>query len=259
MTIRRLNYTGRQRIRRDDVVVTLAARDGGPPTISVLLDLESYSLPESALVSVEAYRRTWLRRIPLGPVSTVGVGELGPFDLEGIHDAAGVKFRVKVSTTQPAEERGQLLAAADRLSPEAGKDTPEEVVSLLPVQEADLGDVVWRVDCDPAEGPVLQVNRQLGRLATREPQFRALVLTAALQQVMDAARLIGGRADDIEDDEGDWRGDWLRFGRALAGPWPRTTMDHEEWTEWCATVAKRFATRHRFQQMYSDWSEERES
>lgn len=262
MTIRRLNFTARQRIRRSDVVITLEARDGGQPTFSVLLDLDKYHVPASALVSVEAYRGPWMCRKALGTASTVSANELGPYELDRIDDAAGVKFRVKVSATEPPEERGRILAAADRLAAEAGKGIPKETVSMLPLQRADLGELVWRVDCDSAEGPILLINRQLELGCSREPQFRALVLPAALQQILDAARLLGGMADDVVDDENDWRGDWLRFGYALAGAWPSTPLSGDadaEWENWCQTVTSAFAARHRFLQTYVDWREERES
>lgn len=253
MTVRRLNFTGRHRIRREDVVITISVHDGGTPSFSVLLDLKDYNLPNDALVSVEAYRRTWIQRHHLGHAGAVSASEHGPFILDGLQDAAGVKFRVKVSAEKASDLRGQLLAGADRLVPTASPDTPQEVVSLLPVGEADLGELVWRVDCDAATSPVLQVSRELGRGIARTPYFHALVFPSALQQILDAARLIGGRPDDVDED--DWRLDWLHLGLGLAGPWPTSPMDHEDWDDWCKDVVSRFAARHSLQRRYADWFE----
>jgi hypothetical protein len=254
MTVRRLNFTGRHKIARKHAIVTLIAADGGPPSFSICVHLEAYDLPPDSLVSVEAYRRMWMQRWELGCTEEVGGTEYGPYVFDGLHDAAGVRFRIKVAAAEADGVRGQLLAAADGLAPTASPDTPPEIVSLLPVGEENLGELIWRIDCDAATSPVLQVSRDLGRGIARTPYFQALVFPAALQQILDAVRLIGGRADDVDED--DWRRDWLRLAQGLAGPCPSTDMSDEEWDGWCSTAVSQFANRHGLQRQYASWYEE---
>ena len=56
MTVRRLNYTGRKRISREDVAITLHEKAGEVATFDAdLAKLSDYKLPEDALHS-EAYQ-----------------------------------------------------------------------------------------------------------------------------------------------------------------------------------------------------------
>jgi len=254
MTVARLNYTGRKRIPREEVIVELSAREDGPASFTVVVNLGRLDLPDDALVTIEAYRRTWVQREWLGHVKDVGDSAHGPFELVGMHDAAGIKFRIKVSGSGDTEERGKLLAAADRLVPAATADTPEEVVSLLPVGVEDLGDLVWRVDCDPATSPVLKVSRPLGRDIARKPYFRSLVFPGALQQILDVVRLSGTSTSEFDDQ--DWQLDWLHFGRALAGPYPEEDLSEDPWDVWCAAVVDQFARKHRLRHQFVTWHEE---
>lgn len=254
MTVARLNYTGRRRIPRKEILVELSAQDDSVPSFKVMLNLEDLELPQSALVTAEAYRRFWVQRDWLGHVGDVGSREHGPFELTGLHDAAGVKFRIKVTAADESGERGKLLAVADGLTPAASADTPQEVVSLLPVSVAELGDLVWRVDADAATPPVLKVNKTLGRDIARKPYFRSLVFPAALLQILDIIRLSGKNADEFDD--ADWQFEWLQFGQSLAGTHPDSDFDGDEWDLWCATVVSHFASRHRIQRHFGEWYEE---
>lgn len=253
MTVARLNYTGRRRIPREEVVIELSARDGATASFTVVVNLDGLDLPDDALVTAEASRRTWVQREWLGHVRDVGSSEHGPFELAGIHDAAGIKFRIKVSEADESGERGKLLAVADRLIPAATADTPQEVVSLLPVGVENLGELVWRVDCDAGNSPVLKVSKPLGRDLARKPYFRSLVFPSALQQILDIVRRSGTNANEFDDD--DWQLDWLRFGQALAGPHPDDDFDEEEWDRWCANVVGQFAAKHGLQRQFATWQE----
>src|SRR5262245_16465362 len=111
---RRFNYTGRVRIRRDDVRVALVRNDDGSTAFDDELALASYGLPADAQIVVEAYRSgtAWIR-FPFGTVGNPS--KPTKTKLEGFDSPEAVLFRVKV--TSPAERHGQLLAAADRIRP----------------------------------------------------------------------------------------------------------------------------------------------
>ena len=69
MPIRRLNYTKRKKLRRDDIDIVILQNDQGSNSFEATLRLASYRLPEDAALSVEAYRRTRVMRFSLGTVS----------------------------------------------------------------------------------------------------------------------------------------------------------------------------------------------
>src|SRR6266571_2707793 len=104
--IRRINYTGRRRINREDVKIVIYDGNGGPAKFDARLELSSYSLPPDAIVFVEAYRQTFLMRFNFGSISRIEL----PSDrfLTEFESPEGILFRVKVTSKSP--EQGKLLA-----------------------------------------------------------------------------------------------------------------------------------------------------
>ncbi len=155
--IRKFNYTGRERILREDVRILLKEEDS-LRTFDASIDLDGYELPGSALVDVEAYRSgspTWMR-FSFGSVAKVQA----PADLTltEFDSFDGIKFRVRVTSVE--EPAGLLLAEADRITLKKPEEEKENRVSLLPVVPDDLGDQLWRVDFE--EEPSLLVNKAVG-------------------------------------------------------------------------------------------------
>ena len=69
-------------------------------------------------------------------------------------------FRVKIAQVG-GERDGLLLAEADKIPIRRREDAEEQRDPLLPVQPADLGALVYRVDLQSLQ-PVLLVNRDIG-------------------------------------------------------------------------------------------------
>src|SRR3989442_1117841 len=94
--IRRINYTGRRRISRDDVKIVLYESNGSPAKFDAKLELASYGLPDDAIIFVEAYRQTFLMRFNFGTVSKIEQ----PSDhfLAEFESPEGILFRVKVTS-----------------------------------------------------------------------------------------------------------------------------------------------------------------
>ena len=69
--IRRLNYTGRIRIRRKDIRIKVRDEGGKLEFDADLARLADYSLPPESLVFVEAYRQTSWMRFPFGRVGAI--------------------------------------------------------------------------------------------------------------------------------------------------------------------------------------------
>ena len=209
--IRRLNYTDRKRIRREDIDISVTTPVDGVPEFEISLNLLDYKLPSEGIVFMEAYRRTTLMRFPLGTVTEVVVPadrKLGEFDTP-----EGVLFRVRVSSTSP--DRGKLLAEADRISFRKPDSTTEERVPLLPVQSADLGAEVTKLDFD--DRPTLLINSATGnwRDVARSPVFASLTYPNAFREIL--IRILRIEKFFDTDEAGDWKCQWLTYAAGLPG------------------------------------------
>jgi hypothetical protein len=156
--------------------------------------------------------------------------------------AEGVRFRVKVVEPQS----GRLLARGDKLggleSEEGGRR------ALLRVVARDLGQEPWKTELYDDGNPVLVLNDNIpGALArlNSDPVFRALILPAALRQVL--LMMCIEKVEDGDDDEGDsdgsWASDWIRFAEKIGG------VDKPDWADipavhrWVDNVSQAFSVR----------------
>jgi len=235
MLVRHFNYTGRRRLKREDVRIHLLEEDGRV-SFAAHLNLQGYRLPADALVFVEAYRQYTLMRFAFG-----SVGRLRPpasCSLSEFTSSDGVRFRVIV--TQDAEPRGRLLAAADRITPRR-EDEPEDTVPLLPVRaDEDLEHEVFRVDF--SDDPLLLINAAADdwREVTRHPAFAALAYPSILREILTRIVVVEGYGD--LDDPDDWRSRWLLFARLVlhAGEVPGSSAPHFERLDWVDETVKAF-------------------
>jgi hypothetical protein len=212
MAIRRLNYTGRKRLRRNDTRITLYEANNGAARFVADLNLDNYGLPGDALVFVEAYRQTSWMRFSFGTVGQLDVQDdllLSEFD-----SPEGILFRVRV--TSNVEPSGLLLAEAERIRPRRADEEEENRISLLPVRPSeDLGKEVFRVDFE--DEPILLVNAKVTdwREVAIDPVFGSLVYSAALREILTRIVLID-EYTDTEDNES-WQSQWLSFATFLPG------------------------------------------
>ena len=202
---RHINSTGRRRIRREHVTVSIRPDDGGDPVFDLDPDLNAYSFPPDALVRVEASRsnagQTW-------DYGTIGARRMPTAEERRLTEFDGKPppFRVMV-----VDGSGKLLGSAMHIVPKLPQD------SLIHLQEHDdLGDEVWRIEFgDMAEPPVLLVNRSIpgaSEIVRNDAAFRALVMPEVLRAILTRIVLVE-REDPDTDEGGAWR-DWLRFARS---------------------------------------------
>lgn len=217
MPIRSFNYTGRKRIRREEVELRLGQLVDKTVIFDADIKLNSnHGLPDEAAVCIEAYRGSsagWMR-FPFGTVSALKL----PDDrrLTGFDGPEGILFRVKV--TSPTTEQGLILAEADAIHPRTPEEEEHARQPLLPVEsDKSLEDRIWRLDFK--SGPRLLVNSSLGdwREVVLDSVFKSLVLPAVLEQVLIRILRVEKYQDDEDQDDGstDWRSQWLRFIRTL--------------------------------------------
>ncbi len=199
--ISRINRTGRKRIQRRDVDLSLrVAERGEAPIFDLTLRLEDYGFPPEARVRVEAARGNASQRWDYG---TVWRRTPPPDEERRLTEVPGAaSFRVFVVA---ADGSGKLLGHAPNLRPVLPLD------SRLPLEESDdLGEEVWRVEFDGDNGdPVLKVNSGIPGISEsvrRDPAFRSLVMPEVFRTILTRMVLID-RANP-EDDEpwGHWFG-----------------------------------------------------
>ncbi len=234
MPVRRLNFTGRKRIARDDVGFVIHSAPDGTSTFDARLELSRYGFPADARVFVEAYRQASLMRFDYGTVSTLvppAVRALPEFE-----SPDEVLFRVRVTAT--SADAGKLLGEADRISPRRPEERPDLRIPLLPPIPENIGQEVWRVDFDG--NPWLKINSELPdwKETARSPVFRALVYPAAMRQILERVLLV--EKVSATDDPADWRCRWLRFAAALPGS-RSVPADSSEFDEWIENAVSAFA------------------
>lgn len=251
MPINRLNYTSRKRINHQDVRIVIYDREKQPPVFDAALKLKDYKLPEDALVFVEAYRQTQWMRFAFGKVGSL----IPPVDrtLREFDGAEGVRFRVRV--TSASGRRGVMLAEADTIQAKRSDDVEDERIPLLPVQPADLGHLVWKLDF--SSDPVLLVNKSLDwRAVASSPPFRSLVCPAALKEVL--TRILYWEDYPDLDDKEDWKAKWLLFGSSLPGCGDVPGEDENDcFEEWIEVATEAFAHQVNLIELFREyWHEE---
>jgi hypothetical protein len=204
---RRINSTGRKKISQDKIDLRiLSIVPGEPLRAKIGLDLDSLSLPASAVVSVEAYHRSTAMRFECGTVGTKKIPET--LSLNELDQAGGVLFRIKIVDQE--SQPGKILASADRVRPSIEGERVGRK-SIFPVDYRDLGQEVWRVEIDDDAGPTLLLNSKIPALMHRineNPLIAGALLPAAFRLVLEHFA-----HNPAEDDEGGagWKADWRRF------------------------------------------------
>ena len=231
---RRINFTERHRIQREHVDVSVRpAGVGDFPSFDLTVDFARYDFPPGSPVRVEASRSNVAQRWEWGVI-----GDLRPplpDDRRLTRVPASAMFKVFVAA---ADGSGVLLGLADRVKPVL------PILSLIPVEEGDLGGDVWRVDFGDGQNdqPVLKVNSAIEGMSNRvrnDDDFRTLVLPDVLRTVLVKFLLVE-RVDLDDDDTNQWWRAWLRLAHNIASAHapldadadtndPSTIQDRERW------------------------------
>jgi len=257
MAVRRLNYTGRKRLRQRELQFAIELPPTGAPRFTANLNFDSCRLPANADVIVEAYRQTTWMRFRFG-----NVDDIRPLDdptLTEFDSAEGILFRVRV--TSPIDSKGLLLAEADRIRPRIGAEEEDaNRIPLLPVKpDSDLGEEIWRLDF--TDRPILLINAAVGdwRALAKEPVFISLVYPAVLREIL--GRILYVEEYCETDDLDNWRSQWLLFAtRVLGAGEPPTEDNKDRFDDWIddsvEAFCRRFIMMNRFRTW---WSEETKS
>lgn len=251
--IKRLNYTGRKRLKRDDAQFFLNTTNDGQNTFDPILHLTDYHLPSDALVSVEAYRQTSWMRFNFGTVENITT----PTDLRlaEFENADGILFRVRVTSTTSAN--GKLLAEADQIPLQSTREQVDNRIPLLAVIPKELSGQISRVDFE--DRPRLEINVEAGnwRQLTREPAFMSMILTYAVKDILTRILFIEDYNDTQDSD--DWRSQWLRYASLLPGM-TDPPDDREKYDDWIDDAVSAFGRQNHIMDLFfTFWSREVES
>lgn len=251
---RHLNYTGRQRVLREHVQVTIRpAGPGGPPVVSAQIDLTPYSLPPDAPVYLDAYRQTAWQRFAFGTAGAI----TPPPDcvLRDFGEGEGVRFRlVVVEPDRAAGTTARILARAEGIEPD--HEGPRK--SLLPFEpDPGLRERVWTLDLDDQTGPLVRVSAHLVRdrqALARSDEFVTIALPEILRRILEWAL-----ADGVPDDDDEWdtiRGRWVRLACGLHGqarPPEEVDDDEDERAKWIEEAVSRFCRLHGIDAKFKSW------
>jgi hypothetical protein len=246
---RRFNYTGRKKIPRENVSITLIRySDGKSRGFSVSLNLNGLNLLADAKVYVETYHRNEMKRFDYGTA-----GNFSPpqdTTLTGLAYTENLKFRVLV--VDESGIHGKILAHADRITPEASADKK----SILEVDFRDLGQQIWKVEFTGDGGaPVLVINDRIPNItniAKSAPRFIMDVYPSALREVFIHMIFIEG-LDSLSDPPVEWHKYWLEFAKVVCPENPpqeiyksgenNDRIVKKDWLEWIDRVVEEFCWR----------------
>jgi hypothetical protein len=230
---RTFNYTGRKKIERKDVSITVRDEHGSL-FFDAELRLAAYQFPRNAEVWLEVHRQNLWMQFPWGTVSALRVPtdrKLTEFDVSD-----GILFRVRVVQPQ-GQEHHKLLGEADGVHfIKVCEPTDRRRPLITPEPEA-LDQLLWKLDME-SDPPRLLVNKDAKpsyRDLVRSPYFISLVYPEVLRRLLTRALVQEKWTED--DDEGGWTSDWMKFARNLGVPWPPPApapdlqADCEAWIE----------------------------
>lgn len=246
--IRHFNQTGRVRILREHVDLSLqAGREGQPRVFDLSLSLDEYNFDPEANIRVEAAVSNVSQRWQFGTV-----GQFTPppeYERRMTEVPSTARFRIFVVKS---DDSGLLLGAADGIAP------TQDASSLLPIQEDDIGDEVWRLDFSSVGEPLLLLNNSVDNISgivRSDAKFRSLVMPEVLRAILLRAVVI--ERQDPDDDQSQWNL-WFETARSILPhreP-PNLSADAsltQEATEWIDDVVQVFAqTRVKAAASYQD-------
>ena len=228
---RTFNYTGRRKIAQAEALFSLT----GPsecPSFNVLFKIEPNEFPEDAALYVEAYYKETRQRFSFGVISRIAPPEdtqLNDIDLSG-----PTLFRVII--VDEKNSHGLLLASGEAFRADVG-ESDQDKTSILKVVQRPLGKETWKIEIETGGNPALILNNSIPDAIEKmksDPYFQALVLPAALRQVLMYFLW------NEEDQEKEVCEKWMSFAKHFGGEIPYGT-DPSTLMGWVDDVVEDFS------------------
>ncbi|MDZ8118204.1 hypothetical protein [Pontiella agarivorans] len=257
--IRKFNYTDRIKIKRTDLRVSVTYI-GGIPHLDADITIDTYKddLPHDAAIYVEAYHRTKYNRFSYGTVSNILPPDNRALDAFTPADLQDIRFRVKI--VDESAMHGKILALAEGVSAISEEERTANRMSLIGVNEEDLGNRIWELDLEASDMPWLKVNSKIPNVQTllrSDDMFFCAVYPEIVRQILSYI-LIYCEEDytlqdpDPNDETPDWQYRWLLYGKTLCNEkWPRKDLNEELSIEWIEKSVDGFCRNQRIMQRIS--------
>ena len=249
----RFNYTGRKKINRKDVLITVF-EENGILSYNADVDFSNCRLPSNAPVYIEAYRQTSWMRFEHGTV-----GSLKPRSNNRLYEfdsLDGIRFRIKVS--QGEGIHGKLLAIADKIQPVKPEEGDAGRLCILPTKSEEM-DCIWRLEFGTL--PILLISKKAGSkdALARSPEFISLVYPAVLGEVLNEMK---DTYDDWYEEEDCWQKQWLTFVNLLPGvgemPDVADEDGNEAFKQWQIDAMESFSRQLKIPETFNWYHEEGE-
>lgn len=249
--IRRFNYTGRTKIPRSRVDISLF-KDNEGKYFRAKVNLDGLELSPEAKIYIEANYKGVYQRFYFGTVAhfkepentrlnELPETELAYFDISIVDETGKV---------------GLLLGKARGIAVSTD-GVPNDRIPLLPVNPTDLKNQFWRLSFDSGDDgrPVLEINKNIPEvfeMARNDIKFISLVYPAAFRGVL--IKLL--EQGDFDTEEDSWVSQWNKFITTILGikNFPDTdnetdglTPEQEEWIDDCVNeYCKKFQLFEKF-------------
>lgn len=239
---RRFNFTGRKRLNKSDVQISLRPSPNGSMSFSAGINFSEMGLPADARVVIEARQHDLVQRFECGTVADFRV----PADtcLTELDCDSPLSFGVRVVDATRTDRR--LAAVARSIRPVGGDEDGAGRDSLLSLKCKDLGQLPWTIEYPESEDdiPRLVVNSRIPSSMDRlrsDPLWQALIFPAAVREIL--AHVLHDLDKNDEEGLDLWQSKWLEHGARLSGEHFLSAEYGDSASDWIDTCAREFSER----------------
>jgi hypothetical protein len=245
--IRKFNYTGRKKINRTNIEISLFG-DDKLKQFDAEIKLDDLNLPSNASVYIEPYYHFSFMRFKFGTVEKISppnetlITEIPFSDI--------LYFRIKV--VDEIGKHGQLLAYADKIKPISSEDGHDKRKSLLPVRfSTPLRYQPYRL-IFAENSPILEISKNISNQKDllKSKEFASLVFPSIVKEI---AAKIASEYFEYIDFEGHWVADWYKYFTNVieADKLPDGKNSNEEMIEWVNSVVDKFCRKNKIINLFN--------
>lgn len=237
---RRFNYTGREKLTKDAVKISINKANGKPKSITAKLNFNEIKYPGNTKIYLDAYHKTDRKRFDFGKISNTVI----PEDLTVDELAYTDNLMFRLMLIDESGEKGKIIAHADRIR----ADEEADKKPILPVRFDDLGQQIWKLEFTGEEGgPILCINNKipaLENLVKSDSVFFMYVFPAAIREILTHMIFID-TVENPDEPSVTWHNDWLKFSKMILPHEPVPDLDPNEITKddmvnWIDQVVEEF-------------------
>lgn len=248
--IRKLNYTHRQKIPKENVQISLKG-EGDEIYFDASLIKDGLKFPDDARVYVEPNYGPDFLRFDFGLFKDIQQpSDTNITELKKLSDK--IFFRIKI--VDETKEDGLLLGIANIYNLSDDTD-PKGKESILFVNAVKMEtNEIWRINFNSQDGiPILEINNAIEgirEIAKSDPWFIGLVYPSATRQVFEH---IAFDLKDFDSEGENWNSKWIQFSQSVLGVTnvPDNNDDEQECEDWISNVVKAFCIRNKTLENYS--------